>query len=143
MLRTIKSRIPITSKLFGRNRYPFGSNIQEFTSQELANAQKYVEDTLRNRSWVTYMFASYFPVPLRQPFYAIHLFDMELTKISENAREPPLGIYSFIKHWENSTSGKSVYTKSTTGRNLSQSLYPSVCITPSIPTLSPTAILPE
>jgi hypothetical protein len=86
MLRTIKSRIPTTSKLFDRNRYPFGSNIQEFTSQELANAQKYVEDTLRNRSWVTYMFASYFPVPLRQAFYAIHLFDMELTKISENAR---------------------------------------------------------
>lgn len=82
MLLRIKSRTAAFSKLLERYRYPFSSNIQEFTSQELANAQKYVEDTLRNRSWVTYMFASYFPVGLRQPFYAIHLFDMELTKIS-------------------------------------------------------------
>lgn len=45
-----------------------------------------MEETLRSRNWVLYMLASYFPAPLKPAFYAIHLFDLELTKISENAR---------------------------------------------------------
>ena len=50
-----------------------------------------MEETLRSRTWVTYMLASYIPVKLRPAFYSLHLLDLELTKISENAREPALG----------------------------------------------------
>jgi phytoene/squalene synthetase len=70
-------------------RVRFGS-VEQFTTDELAVAQKYVEETLRSRTWVTYMLASYLPQPVRPAYYAIHLLDMELTKISENAREPSL-----------------------------------------------------
>ena len=68
-----------------KQKYSFGE-VQEFTSQELKNAEKYVEETLRSRTWVTYMLASYIPQQLRPSFYSIHLLDLELTKISENAR---------------------------------------------------------
>jgi hypothetical protein len=37
------------------------------------------------------MLASYLPSGVRPAFYAINLFDMELSKIVENARDPALG----------------------------------------------------
>ena len=73
----------------------FGS-IQEFSREELARAEKYVEETLRSRNWVTYMLASYLPKPLRPQFYTINLLDLELIKIAENARDPQLGRSSSI-----------------------------------------------
>lgn len=60
----------------------FFSSIQQFTPDELKKSQKHVEETLRTRTWVTYMLASYLPVELRIHYYTINLFDMELTKIS-------------------------------------------------------------
>ena len=93
------------------------SNIQVFSADELKNAQKYVEETLRSRTWVTYMLASYVPVQLRPPFYAIHLLDLELTKISENSREPALGTCSLTQPLANWTSGRRPCTKFITGRS--------------------------
>jgi hypothetical protein len=77
----IVGRAKMMAGLVSRRYCWFGS-IQVFSADELKNAQKYVEETLRSRTWVTYMFASYLPVQLRSPFYAIHLLDLELTKIS-------------------------------------------------------------
>jgi len=81
------------------------------------------------------MMASYLPQPLRPAFYALHLFDMELTKISENAREPSLGTGRSIQHRESSTSGEKPSTASTLDRNLSRSPYAYLCITRCITTL--------
>ena len=84
MLRCLKR------SLSGTGRFAFGE-IQEFSREELGKAEKYVEETLRSRNWVTYMLASYLPRELRPHFYTIQLLDLELIKIAENAREPQLG----------------------------------------------------
>lgn len=106
----------------------FGS-VQQFTAEELTTAQKYVEETLRSRTWVTYMLASYLPQPVRPAFYAIHLFDMELTKISENAREPSLGKAWVIQLRESSIFGKRRYIGSTREKSHNNSRCVSVCTT--------------
>lgn len=119
------------------------SSLKEFTPEELSKSQKYVEETLRSRTWVTYMLASYLPSQLRIHFYTIHLFDMELTKISENAREPSLGTFLLRQPWENLTFGSSLCTVSTKATNLSPSPYQFACTTRFARILSPRAILLE
>lgn len=116
-----------------KTAYSFGQ-IQHFSSEELSKAEKYVEETLRSRTWVSYMLATYFPANLRPSFYAIHLFDMELTKISENAREPALGTFPLTQLLANLIFGKNPCSPSTTVKNLSHSLYRSVCTTQSTTT---------
>ena len=78
----IRSKQIVRSVLFS-NCFTFSNNkLQVFTDEELKSSQKYVEETLRSRSWVIYMLASYIPSTLRPAYYAIHLFDMELTKVT-------------------------------------------------------------
>lgn len=113
-----------------RQTFSFSNEIQEFTDQELKTAQKYVEETLRNRSWILHMFGSYFPGPLKAPYFAIQLFDLELTKISENAREAPLGIRFFIQRWANWIFGRKLCSKYITGKSLSLNPYPFACTMP-------------
>jgi hypothetical protein len=73
----IIGRKKIVSSALLSNYFKFSNNkLQVFTDEELKNSQKYVEETLRSRSWVIYMLASYIPSPLRHAYYAIHLFDM-------------------------------------------------------------------
>jgi hypothetical protein len=133
MLTRIRIGRALGRTLAGRRGYCFG-DIQEFTPEELKKSEKYVEETLRNRNWVTYMLASYFPQALRPTFYALHLLDLELTKISENAREPALGTPLPTQRSANSTSGKTVSSRSTTARNPSPSPFRSLCTTPSTTT---------
>lgn len=77
MLTSTTNHFRILAKVIS----PF-STIERFTKDELAESEKYVEETLRSRTWVTYMLASYIPTQIRPAFYVINLFDMELTKIS-------------------------------------------------------------
>ena len=76
MLLTLKRSIKGCFNIINsKPRYYFGE-IQEFTSEELKNAEKYVEETLRSRTWITYMLASYIPQKIKPSFYALHLLDI-------------------------------------------------------------------
>jgi hypothetical protein len=128
MLASIKNH----SNLLRRIIAPF-SSVEMFSKDELAASHKYVEETLRSRTWVTYMLASYIPNQIRPAFYTIHLFDMELTKISENAREASLGTYGVIKGWASSIFGRSRSIRSTMERNRNLSPFRFACMTPFTP----------
>lgn len=74
-----------------------------------------MEETLRSRNWVLYMLGSYYPAQLKPAFYAINLFDLELTKISENAREPALG--TSLNNW---SSRKTRFLEGNSFQNIQQ-----------------------
>ena len=77
---------PPLSMSFQQKSY-FGS----FSEGDVKQAEKYVLETLRSRSWAEYLIANHIPKALRPSYCALRLFDLELIRISDNIREPSLG----------------------------------------------------
>ena len=96
-----------------------------FEEGDIKKAEEYVVETLRSRSWTDYMISNYYPKSLRMAYCTIQLFNLELMRISDNIKEPSLGMAThYWQDWEDSISGEESSTKYTIQKNqaLSRSL---------------------
>ncbi|EGR30252.1 hypothetical protein IMG5_136840 [Ichthyophthirius multifiliis] len=68
---------------------------------ELPNAKKYVKEQIRKFDWNSYVVSNYYPSKLRDAFFAINFYNIELMRIPENTKEHSL-IMGKLDFWEES-----------------------------------------
>lgn len=66
--------------------------LSAFSKENVEKSEKYVTETLRARSWVDYLTSSFYPKKVRTDYCAIQMFNLEMIRISDNLKEPSLGL---------------------------------------------------
>lgn len=49
-------------------------------------------ETLQSRSWVDFLISNFYPKKVRSDYCAIQMFNLEMIRISDNLKEPSLGL---------------------------------------------------
>ncbi|KRX03566.1 Terpenoid synthase [Pseudocohnilembus persalinus] len=79
----------------------FKQEYENKTIYDTETAQKYVVDNIKKFDWNSYIIGPYYPSAIRNDFYTLQYYNLELMRIPESTREPSLALGK-LEFWDDS-----------------------------------------